>query len=370
MNLQRIILSSVLLIWSLSSVASQGLVKLNNRSNGLYESMEAAFGKGKSSGDFWIGYNIVKNYENNITIGSYYSDYELGISLRDLINNTTFNKPLNKQRKSEGKRIRIISGRKFDEDIPDKEVAILFKYDRSSTDLADFEEIAVCNLSYYVDLGNVTLFWLGKSDSEESVNSLINIYNTSKTDFAKEKLVAPIGIHSENPVTFKFLKELYIGKNSDDIREDAVFWMGIQKDPKVLEYLKSILQNDKSPDIKEKAVMAIAQNDSEESPDELIYIAKTYPEEKIRKTAITWLGQKAVKKTEEALKDFIENDPDIEIKKRALYALANNPDENISYIIQLANSNKSLQIRKHAIWALSNMDDKRAIDALIDLVNR
>ncbi len=79
------------------------------------------------------------------------------------------------------------------------------------------------------------------------------------------------------------------------------------------------------------------------------------------------MGNKAVKKAEEALKEVIDNDPDIEIKKTAVYALANNSDNNIPYLIKIAKTNPSIEVRKCAIYSLSNSEDERALEALIEL---
>jgi len=352
---------------------SQEVIKVDKRSSSLSEQFESTFNIAKEHDNFWIAYSIEANTNLNISIGSFtlYNN-DLKISLRDIIVMTPryaeFKEGNRKSNgRSYGRSVHIMNGRCITDDEADKETALLFRYDRNSTDISDFAEIDICNMSLYVDLDDFPIYWLHKIESSKSADFVITMYNNSNNWFAREELVSAIGIHVGLPQVLPVLKQIVYGKGKDDMKENALFWLGVQNTNESFSILKDVINDNKFGEIREDAVMSLGNMEMEDALDELIKIAKTSNESNLREHAIYGLGNKAVIKAEEALKDFIENDPDIEIKKMAIYALADRTEENIPYLIELAKSNKSLSIRKTAIYSLSNFEDERAIDALIEL---
>lgn len=368
------LLKSMSLIGLLTlSLYSQEVIKINKVNGTLENQINSTFEMAKGHDNFWIGYSFEKQDNYNISIGSFTLwDHEINIGLRDLINMTPKYLEFKNQNRTSrgsvnGRAVHITNGRLFIDDEVDAETAILFRYDRSSTGISDFAEISICNMSQYIDLYGFTLFWLDKVQASKSADFVINLFDESKNWFAREELVSAIGIHSGQPQVIPILKGIIYGDEKEDMKEDAIFWLGIQNISKGFGILKDIIGDDDFEELREHAVMALSYIESDEAIEELIKIAKINKESDLREHAIYGLGNKAVKKAELALKNFIENDPDIEIKKRAIYALSEREEENIPYLIELAKNNESLTIRKTAIWSLSNSEDKRAVDALIEL---
>lgn len=367
MNYIRIFILTITGFIITGNITAQNFIRIESSTSNLKESFNTAFEKGVEYNDFWIGYSIVCESENQVSIGSFYLDDDFGLSLREMIYNPSRNIKSRKNKKKK-KSIRIIHGRIISNEDMDRETAILFRYSKNSTGIHNYSEISLCNMAYNVDLDNLAILWLGNIESKSSVNLLKELYsladNKKKTD-----LIPAIGLHSSFPETTTFLVDQYKSDKPFDIREEAVFWLGYQNNRQVFLVLKSIIYEDPSIDMKKRAVMSLGQLQFDEALDELIMIARKNPDQDIRREAVMWLGQKAIKKAEEELKNLVENDPDIEIKKRAVYALANNRHDNLQYLINLANSNNSLQIRKHAIWALGSIEDARAVEALIELAD-
>lgn len=81
---------------------------------------------------------------------------------------------------------------------------------------------------------------------------------------------------------------------AEDIRKQAVFWVGQAAEVKATQGLRSIL-GDESEEIavRESAVFALSQQRNPESTDALMELAQTAKEPKIRRSALFWLGQKA-----------------------------------------------------------------------------
>lgn len=375
----RITLFAAVLILILGATSiAQPVVKITHDGSSLKSSFNKSFKKGKASGEFWIGYSIERETETQVSIGSFFLDDNVHITLRDVIqNNAEYQKyksrladtKTNKRRYSH----RIINGRIINRGEPpiDKEFGILFRYDRSSENINDFAEISMCNLSLYVDLENQPLFWLGKSSNQSSFDFVKTLYNNSATVFAREELVPAIGVHTSQKETTDLLSEIYYNNQNDEIKENCLFWIGQQNNVTALRILEDAIKNGESLNLREQAVMSLGFMEFPGVVDRLIPIAKRNSERDLREKALHALGQKAVKKAEDALKDFVENDPDIELKKHAIYALSNSSNDQLPYLIQIAKSNESLTLRKAAIYSIANYDeDKRAVDALVELAKR
>ncbi len=369
-----------LLITSLSTISiAQPVIRITHDGVSIESSFQKAFSKGMESEDFWIGYSIHRDSETQISIGSFYmNDDDALISLRDVIDNNAdyqkFRKDKLSNKKSKHLRsYRIINGRivRHGEPTIDKEFALLFRYDRSSTGIDDFAEISMCNLSLYVDLEDHPLFWLGYTNNESSFSFVTKLYNKSNTTFAKEELVPAVGVHTAHQGTTNFLSDIYSRAPDEEIAEESLFWIGQQNNRQAFTILKDAIKNGDTEDVREEAVMSLGFMELPGVIDYLITVAKQNPERELRERAIHALGHKAVEKAEQALKNFVENDPDIELKKHAIYALSNNDNDNLPYLIKIAKTHSSVTLRKAAIYSIANYeDDERAVDALIDLAKR
>ncbi len=366
MKKNTIIQIVVLVLVHIVGLHAQKFIHMNAESGKLPEPFQNAFSQHDELENFWIGYSIELTNNNGVSVGSFYFNGDTEVSLRDLIENSPKLKNLNTP-PNHHRMFRIVNGRIKGDLKIDNETAILFRYDRTSKDIGDFAEIAICNLARYADLENMPLVWLGRFKQPISFEFIAGLFKGSEFKFAKEELLPGIGIHADLQETTEFLAGIYKSDESYELREDALFWLGQQDNYTAFEILKQAVSDAPSEDLKEKAVMGIGQLDLPEALDELIVIARKNRNMELRQEAIMWLGHKAVKKAEDELKGFVENDPDIEIKKRALFALANQSDNNVDFLINLAMSNRSLQIRKHAIWALGSTDNPRAVEALINL---
>ena len=370
---QIVLLSILLLTLPAVLIKAQQVVKINNDSHDLFLQYKSAFDYMDKSENFWMGYSICTDSDHQFLVGSYFiNDRNNVISLRDIILNTQkfkdFSSHRNKTKRNKiyGRTYRI-NNISVNDNVTDKETAVLFLYDKNPKSIYDIEEVVVCNLSLYVDLYNCPVLWLGEQDNKSSVDFVINLFKQSKDDFSKKELIPAVGIHTSQEAATSFLKNIIDSKADNDVRKNSVLWLGFQNNSDAFTEIKNLIKDDHSLEIRKNAVMSLSFMKLPEATNELIDVAKHNNEHELRKQAVYGLGNKAVKKAEEALKNIVEDDPDIEIKKHAVYALANSSDNPIPYLIKLAKTNPNISIRKCAIWSLGNSNDERAIDALISL---
>ncbi|MBI2429559.1 MAG: HEAT repeat domain-containing protein [Ignavibacteriales bacterium] len=364
------ILFFILTITALPAQAQQ-MVKFEKFTGDVARQFESILQNDRPDGNFWIGYSIVRNDDNQFIVGSYSFDNDNAITLRDVITNS----PKFKDRTSSRDKSKKgnISGRMFGRgkgisistNGTDRETAVLFLYDKNTKNIDDFSEVSICNLSLSVELSDHPLFWLGEAGTKKSIDFLFATYKKLKKDESKEDLVSAIGIHTDQHVVTSFLIDVINSKSDDEVRENSVFWLGYQNNTDAFAALKKIIASDPSFEMRKHAVWSLSYMNLPAATDELIAIAKKNGNNELRKQAVYGLGNKAVAKAEETLKDIVEDDPDLEIKKHAVYALANTSDDIVPYLITVARSHRSLSIRKCAIWSLGNSRDERAVDALI-----
>lgn len=335
--------------------------------------------KGKT--DFYIGYSIQRMMGEHSHIGSWSDRHTDKKTLYEIVYGKeppTSKSSLWKKSVSELARMVLEDSKKHKK--PEKkvlkEVAVLFRFSSEKKSLVDIQDIKVSNLDLWVEFDNCPVYWLGKADNKESINLLERIYNkTIKTasTSVKKRIVMAVGIHDDSTAVqaIGFLEKVLKSKEPDKVREQAAFWLGQQHHIKAVNILSDTAVNDSSRNVRKKAVFGLYLIHLDEADDALIQLAKHGKEREVRKKAIFWLGQKAVKRTAEVLTDVVSEDKDVEIQKAAVFALSQLPNQDgVPQLIKIAKSHKSLAIRKKAIFWLSQSDDPRALDTIIEIVER
>jgi HEAT repeat protein len=65
----------------------------------------------------------------------------------------------------------------------------------------------------------------------------------------------------------------------------------------------------------------------------------------------------------------VNNDPEEAVKAQAVFAISQLPDDqSIPILIDLAKTHRSLAVRKKAIFWLGQKNDRRALDAIADML--
>jgi HEAT repeat protein len=205
------------------------------------------------------------------------------------------------------------------------------------------------------------VYWLGCAETKESFRFLENEFDKSVSDL-KEIITFVLYSH-DTPLSYDFLFQAAQGNHSDDVRKNAVFWLGNFKDQKSLDMLKRIFNKESSTELKKQVIFAFTLSDMEEAVEELIKMARQDNSEEVRKQAVFWLGQKASEKSIQALKGVVdEDDEDDEVRKSAVFAISQLPSEkSVPILIDIAKTNKSPFVRKQAIFWLGQKDSKEAL---------
>jgi hypothetical protein len=212
-----------------------------------------------------------------------------------------------------------------------------------------------CNL----DAGGLPFIWLTGVTPADSIRLLLTmVKELHKGDAA----TAAIAMHAD-PSADQALEELAAQSQSEQVRRQAIFWLGNSRGQRGFEIVSRILREDPSDKIREHAVFAITQNKDPKALEVVASVAHNDKSPHVRGQALFWLAQRAGQKiAESAINDAIANDPETEVKKKAVFALTQIPGgDGVPLLIQVVRNNRNPEVRKQAMFWLGQSKDDRAL---------
>ena len=244
-----------------------------------------------------------------------------------------------------------------------KEVAVLFLF-KPGLD-KEPAKIRQSNMGLPFESNGEPIYWLGKTDENNSVLLLKGIFAAIKGDKTKRSLLSAIGCHSNSHQVIPFLAKVVNSDQPDTVRSKAAGELGDQDNPSAIDILLNTAKKDHSLDVRRKAVNALEDLDFPAAVDALIDIAKTANNTYIRQKAINTLGDVGSKKAADALNNIAFKDPDIDVQRKAVNAFEDLPhNEGVPYLINIAKTHSKPYIRKKALDCLSDIKDPRAFEAI------
>ncbi len=245
-------------------------------------------------------------------------------------------------------------------------VYVLIRFDKGG--LVKVKSVAAgCHLN----AGGINFDWITGVKPEESIAFLVYLVNQqSDHSRAVEGALLAISFHAA-PEATRALEHIASSSTSPHGREQAAFWLGVQRGHDGFLALKSLENNSTDAAFREKLAFDFSQNSDQAAEDELLHMAKFDPDAKVRGQALFWIAQKAGKRATQALTDAIQNDPETDVKKRAVFALSQLPkEESVPQLIRVADTNSNLVVRKEAFFWLGQSQDPRALAYLEQVLKR
>jgi len=218
-----------------------------------------------------------------------------------------------------------------------------------------------------LDAGGLPLVWLSGVNPTESVKLLLSIAKDTAGG-AKDQMrradsaISAIAMHAD-PSADAALDELMATNQPDQVRRQAIFWIGNARGEHGFDVISRVVRDDPNDKIREHAIFALTQNKDPRALGVVSSVAHNDKSPRVRGQALFWLAQKAGQKVaEQAISDAIANDPETEVKKKAVFALTQMPaGEGVPLLIQVARTNRNPEVRKQAIFWLGQSKDERAL---------
>lgn len=218
-----------------------------------------------------------------------------------------------------------------------------------------------------LDGGGVPFIWLTGVNAPESVKFLLSIAKDTAAGTRDEmrradSAISAIAMHADASAD-SALDQLMATNEPDQVRRQAIFWLGNARGEKGFEIVSRVVREDPSDKIREHAIFALTQNKDPRALSVVASVAHNDKSARVRGQALFWLAQRAQHKVaESAIADAIANDPETEVKKKAVFALTQMPaGEGVPLLIQVARTNRNAEVRKQAIFWLGQSKDERAL---------
>ena len=219
-----------------------------------------------------------------------------------------------------------------------------------------------------LDAGGLPFIWLTGATPAESIRYLMGVVQDSTAATSREQsrrangAVSAIALHAD-PAADQALDQLAAPTQPEQVRRQAIFWLGNARGKPGLQTVSQILREDPNDKIRERAIFALTQSKEPEALDAVVRAAHDDKSPRVRGQALFWLAQRASQKTaQSAIAEAIANDPETEVKKRAVFALTQMPSgEGIPLLIQVARTNQNAAVRKQAMFWLGQSKDPRAL---------
>ncbi|HJX90083.1 MAG TPA: HEAT repeat domain-containing protein [Pyrinomonadaceae bacterium] len=254
----------------------------------------------------------------------------------------------------------------------------------------------IYNLERKREYSGYPVYWLGRSNNEESLNYLKALAAAAPLDQLSERAVLGIALHDDSRVA-GMLKSFVSSSPNQRIRSSAVYWLGQiggeqaflgalvrneseekklrrnaayalgqSRERGVMPAIQSLYDAVKDVEIRQGLISA-AGNCSDEQPAFafLLAVAKNDADVESRRSATRQLGHFNREDAVDELMKIYSSDTNIEVKRSALRALAESSSARAhSRVLEVARTESNPELRKQAIRVLGERGEAGVDDLL------
>jgi beta-lactamase regulating signal transducer with metallopeptidase domain/HEAT repeat protein len=233
--------------------------------------------------------------------------------------------------------------------MPD-DVAILFLYTAGRDGRAVLSRVHASSLVHPVDLEGRAVMWLGQGSDEESVPLVRRLYDEATDREMRKDLVSMVGVHSTSATVVPVLLEWLESRADDEVRGEAVEWLGRHPEPRALNSLARAARRDRSADVRREASESVAEVDLPAATDTLIALARTLEDTDARREAVEGLGERGDDRSVRALADVVRSDPNPDLRREGAESLgeSGNP-ASIALLVEIARTHPDVDVRREAV---------------------
>ncbi len=210
---------------------------------------------------------------------------------------------------------------------------------------------------------------IGTVSAKEAVDYLLGIANRDQGKGAGEAIFATTLADSVD-IAPRLASIAENESRSDDIRGQAIFWLGQSRTDKSGDYLRRLYRTIRSEDVKDKVIFSISQQGDEDSQNWLIDLASNSGESiEMRKKALFWAGQS---KTPFArLASMYGRMREQEMKDQMIFVFSQRHEPAaLDKLMDIAKNDPDREARRKALFWLGQSRDARVSTFLADIINR
>lgn len=215
------------------------------------------------------------------------------------------------------------------------------------------------------------VFWLGQVSSDRAVTLLEDVLKNSNDNEIKDKALFALSQHRSSRAGQILRDFAERDSENEELREQAIFWLGQKRSEENANYLKSLYGRVKKDALKDKIIFSLSQQRGFGNGEWIMNIALD-PKESIemRKQALFWAGQNGGTPLESFV-SLYDKMTDAEIKEQLIFVFSQKRDPKaLEKLMNIARNDKDKELRSKAVFWLGQSRDPRAAKFLEDLISR
>ncbi len=215
------------------------------------------------------------------------------------------------------------------------------------------------------------VFWLSQVNSPRASVALDSILRNSTDEDIQKKAIFALA-QQHNDASTAALKAYIERPNApEELRAQAVFWLGQRGDLGDVQYLKDLFKGSSSEALKERILFTVAQQSHETNGPWLLGVAGDPQEPSaIRKKALFWAAQMHAVDAKQ-LAGVYDHATDREMKEQVIFALSQSKDSAaVTELIHIAKTEPDHDLKRKALFWLGQSHDPRAAKVLMDVINQ
>lgn len=243
----------------------------------------------------------------------------------------------------------------------------------------------VYNLERKREYTGYPVYWLGRSNNEESLNYLRGLSDAAPMNMLSERAVLGISLHDDQRVA-SMLKNFIRTSQNQRIRSASVYWLGQvggeqsfladivrsdteekklrrqaahaigeSHDRSALGMLQSLYETVKEPEVRRSIIQAAGNSYEQDAALAfLLKVARNETDRQARRTAVQQLSEFERPQIVEELMKIYASDTEPEVKKAVLHALSETKSPGAqARLLDLARTESNPELKKRAIHVLS-----------------
>jgi len=256
----------------------------------------------------------------------------------------------------------------------------------------------IYNLERKREYGGYPVFWLGRSNNEESLSYLQGLAAAAPMSLLGERAVLAIALHDDVHVA-GLLKNFVRTSQNERVRSSSVHWLGQvggeqtfladivrneaedrklrrqaahaigeSRDHDALALLRNLYDAVKDSEVHRGIVQAAGDNQDQDGAFAfLVKVARTDPDRDARRTAVRQLSEFERDSVVEELTKIYSSDSDAEVKRTVLHSLAETKSQKAqARLLELARTEQNPELRRQAIHVLAERGEA-VVEDLIKL---
>lgn len=210
---------------------------------------------------------------------------------------------------------------------------------------------------------------LGTVSARDAVDYLVSVANRDDGK-ASGEAIFPVTLADSIDMTSRLAGIAENESRSDDLRGQAIFWIGQSRTEKSGDYLRQLFRKTRDEDVRDKIIFSISQQNDDESQKWLVDLASNTNESiELRKKALFWAGQTGTPFSQ--LSAMYGRMREQEMKDQMIFVFSQRREPAaLEKLMDIAKNDPDREVRRKALFWLGQSKDSRVSAFLSDIINR